>query len=263
MSTPSIAIQRRLRGGTVPTFQPSPDIAAGQPPSFRAPTPVMPAADITPTPSIDVKGLMSQLDVAAGQQPPSNPVREAIGRALYGFSRGMAATPREAGYAPLKAGILGGLSGTGQVMEEQRQQDNASRAASLEPRRQFLKALTDQAAKSAVEDPYKQAEDARREAGQQSLAKLKAKLTGDLMNDEATKRASDKGISTDDFLRLRKEAAKSAFAQGLDFESPGYQGFIDQEVDRLASKAKKTGVHGVVPGAAQPAAPKGSLPGIE
>lgn len=246
---PSNALQRRLRTGVVPAgVQPTPEMADDQGPAFASGAEQQPAAQIHATPLVDPKQLMAEYDdLEKRAQPRPGTLRTAVGRALYGFARGIQATPATAGYSPILGGIEGGLAGAGEVAEQQRREEIARQNSAMAPRRLFLQALSNQSAKSAVEDRYQQAEEARRQAGHARDIRLRADLTRQMMDDQSAQKAKEKGISVEDYMKLRKSAISNAMAQGLDFDSPGYQGFIDQEVNRLATSAKSLGNQGLTP----------------
>lgn len=150
----------------------------------------------------------------AGKPEPEHPIRDAIGRALMGFSRGFAATPATAGYNPIGAGIAGGLAGTGMMLDEE-----ARRARDVEADR-FKRSR----------DVQDQADRDRRLHGYE-LEQIHAR--GKETRRGANHR-SPRGIPVTVETEARQRAERVLRSSGLHDFSPGYGRALEAEIERQA-----------------------------
>lgn len=228
---------QRIHGMTQAPNLPSPELTPGVPPTFIDPTKSVPAADVTASPNVDLKGVLASLEPK--EEPDT--VRDAVGRALIGFSRGVAMTPSGAGNDSGLGGIAGGISAIGQGFAD----ESAARSRADEPRRKIVQAILETQAQEATKDPYRQAQEAREQAGRRDLQDDRFKQTRKMLGDRSAQGAANLKISVSDYLKLQEDAGNELLFQGVTPDTPGYAVMLDQAVRSRAEKAKSYGASGV------------------
>ena len=187
---------------------------------------------------------MVQRLMAQENSPPAHPVREAIGRALEGFSEGVAATPETAGYNPIGGGVVGGLSALGRISARDRE------AQARDPRRQLLKNLTEAQARETVEEPFQIAKENRAAERDQANIELRDKLQRDRLRAAATQRAGELGIPEQAYVDAQKQAQLQLILSGKGMNDPYWPQLLEEGTLRELQRRKKFGLKGAgaVPG---------------
>jgi len=203
---------------------------------------VQPAAVPAEDPSLATGAIVDALRTPDVQDTG---IRGAIGRALTGFSKGFSATPQTAGYHPIAAGIAGGLSGTGQLMEN----DERRRAAAQAPRDKIIADIIKAQAVGAVEEPMKRAAEDRQHKRQQENIKYRHDLRMKEIRSSIQQKAESLGIDPRVYeMEWDKAASAMLTTPGAPaYGSPQYYDAVHARVLQRIQNLSRAGVRGSGP----------------
>ena len=164
-------------------------------------------------------------------------LRQAVGRALRGFSAGFRATPSQSAHDPALGGLIGGLAGAGDISA----QDEAHEFKVKSARELAAQKLSTSKREESDRQANRVSLEDRRQSGRLELERRRQAGARDRSTQAAATRAEGMGASVTDVAKLYDDAEEYLSYQGLFPGVPGYDAALETEVDRRAEGYRRLG----------------------